>query len=149
MAQYMARAMLAQRAVVRRNPVLSSYHFRIGWSAYAWKLKGRSGLVNHVRQAHDVHILRPRRPIARPPSLPHHCHLILVPRWENTMASPTDFALKHSVATAIAIPATVAANWYLETLSPAGIALVFVLFLAAFNGIAAFFWYRKNTLGDE
>jgi hypothetical protein len=53
------------------------------------------------------------------------------------MASPTDFALKHSVATAGAIPATIAANWFLETLSPAGIALVFVLFLAAFNGIAA------------
>ena len=54
------------------------------------------------------------------------------------MAIPTDFALKHSVATAFAIPATIAANWYLETLSPAGIALMFVLFLAVFNGIAAF-----------
>ena len=53
------------------------------------------------------------------------------------MASPTDFAVKHSVATACAIPATIAANWYLETLSPAGVALVFILFLAAFNGIAA------------
>ena len=53
------------------------------------------------------------------------------------MASLTEFALKHSVATAGAIPATVAANWYLETLSSAGIALVFVLFLAAFNGVVA------------
>jgi hypothetical protein len=60
------------------------------------------------------------------------------------MASPTDFALKHSVATACAIPATVAANWYLETLSPAGIALVFILFMAAFNGIAVFVSARKS-----
>jgi hypothetical protein len=149
MAQYMARAMRAQRAVVRRNLVLLDYHFRIGWTAFAWKLRGRSRIVNHVRKAHHVHILQRRRPIARPPSLPHHRQLILVPRWRNGMASPTDFALKHSVATAVAIPATVAANWYLETLSPAGIALVFVLFLAAFNGIVAFFWYRKKTLGGE
>lgn len=60
------------------------------------------------------------------------------------MASPTDFALKHSVATACAIPATIATNWYLETLSPAGIALVFVLFLAVFNGIAALVSLRKR-----
>lgn len=53
------------------------------------------------------------------------------------MASPSDFAVKHSLATAGAIPLTVGANWYLETLSPAGIALVFVLFLALLNGIAA------------
>ncbi len=60
------------------------------------------------------------------------------------MASPTDFALKHSVATACAIPATIATNWYLETLSPAGIALVFILFLAVFNGIAAFVSTRRR-----
>jgi hypothetical protein len=66
------------------------------------------------------------------------------------MASPTDFALKHSVATAGAIPATIAANWYLETLSPAGIALVFVLFLAVFNGITALVSYasRKSESDD-
>jgi membrane-bound metal-dependent hydrolase YbcI (DUF457 family) len=60
------------------------------------------------------------------------------------MASPTDFALKHSIATAGAIPATVAVNWYLETLSPAGIALVFVLFLAVFNGLAALLALAKR-----
>jgi hypothetical protein len=66
------------------------------------------------------------------------------------MASPTDFALKHSVATAGAIPATIAANWYLETLSPAGIALVFLLFLAAFNGIAALVsYFGKKSLSEE
>lgn len=54
------------------------------------------------------------------------------------MASPTDFAVKHGVATAGAIPSTIATTWYLETLSPAGIALVFVLFLALFNVAAAF-----------
>lgn len=54
------------------------------------------------------------------------------------MASPSEFALKHSLATAGAIPATVATNWYLETLSAAGIALIFILFLAVFNSIAAF-----------
>jgi hypothetical protein len=54
------------------------------------------------------------------------------------MASPTDFAVKHGVATAGAIPSTIATSWYLETLSPAGIALVFVLFLALFNLVAAF-----------
>ena len=54
------------------------------------------------------------------------------------MASPTDFAVKHGVATAGAIPMTIATNWYLETLSPAGIALVFLLFLALFNTAAAF-----------
>jgi hypothetical protein len=54
------------------------------------------------------------------------------------MASPTDFAVKHGVATAGAIPSTIATAWYLETLSPAGIALVFVLFLAVFNAAAAF-----------
>ncbi|MFM9864603.1 MAG: hypothetical protein ACKVRO_13450 [Micropepsaceae bacterium] len=66
------------------------------------------------------------------------------------MASPTDFALKHGVATAGAIPATIAANWYLETLSAAGIALVFVLFLAAFNGIVALVSYagRKSVTED-
>jgi hypothetical protein len=53
------------------------------------------------------------------------------------MASPSEFAVKHGVATAGAIPMTVATNWYLETLTPAGIALVFLLFLALFNGIAA------------
>lgn len=52
------------------------------------------------------------------------------------MASPTDFAMKHGVATAGAIPSTIATAWYLETLSPAGIALVFVLFLAVFNAAA-------------
>jgi hypothetical protein len=53
------------------------------------------------------------------------------------MAKPTEFAVKHSLATAGAIPLTVAANWYLETLSAAGIALIFLLFLAALNGVAA------------
>lgn len=53
------------------------------------------------------------------------------------MASPTDFAVKHGVATAGAIPSTIATAWFLETLSPAGIALVFVLFLAVFNVIAS------------
>jgi hypothetical protein len=65
------------------------------------------------------------------------------------MASPTEFALKHSVATAGAIPATVAANWYLETLSAAGIALVFVLFLAAFNGVAALISYLGKRRAAE
>ena len=65
------------------------------------------------------------------------------------MASPTDFALKHSVATAGAIPATIAANWYLETLSAAGIALVFVLFLAAFNGLAALVSYVGRKRVEE
>jgi hypothetical protein len=53
------------------------------------------------------------------------------------MASPSEFAVKHGLATAGAIPMTVATNWYLETLSAAGIALVFLLFLAVFNGAAA------------
>lgn len=53
------------------------------------------------------------------------------------MASPTEFVIKHSVATAGAIPTTIATSWYLETLSAAGIALVFLLFLAALNGVAA------------
>ena len=52
------------------------------------------------------------------------------------MSNPTDFVIKHGLATAVAIPATVAANWYLEALSISGIALVFVLFLAICNGIA-------------
>ncbi|MBI1212025.1 MAG: hypothetical protein GC190_11220 [Alphaproteobacteria bacterium] len=55
------------------------------------------------------------------------------------MANPSEFVVKHSVATAGAIPLTIATNWYLETLSPAGIALVFILFLAALNGVAALF----------
>jgi hypothetical protein len=53
------------------------------------------------------------------------------------MASPSEFVVKHSVATAGAIPLTIGTNWYLETLSAAGIALVFLLFLAALNGVAA------------
>ena len=65
------------------------------------------------------------------------------------MASPTDFAVKHSIATAGAIPATVAANWYLETLSPAGIALVFILFLAVFNGIVALVSYATRQQEQE
>lgn len=52
------------------------------------------------------------------------------------MANPAEFALKHGLATAVAIPATIATNWYLETLSVAGIALVFVLYLALLNGVA-------------
>ena len=60
------------------------------------------------------------------------------------MASPTDFAVKHGVATACAIPTTIATAWYLETLSPAGIALVFVLFLAVFNALAMFVPGRKS-----
>jgi len=60
------------------------------------------------------------------------------------MASPSEFAVKHGLATAGAIPMTVATNWYLETLSPAGIALVFILFLAIFNGIAALISLGRN-----
>ena len=60
------------------------------------------------------------------------------------MASPSEFAVKHSLATAGAIPLTVAANWYLETLSPAGIALLFILFLAALNGAAALISLRRG-----
>lgn len=52
------------------------------------------------------------------------------------MSNPTDFVMKHGLATAAAIPATVATHWYLETLTVSGIALVFVLFLALFNGVA-------------
>jgi hypothetical protein len=61
------------------------------------------------------------------------------------MASPTDFAVKHGVATAGAIPSTIATAWYLETLSPAGIALVFVLFLALFNLAAVFVPSGRKT----
>ena len=61
------------------------------------------------------------------------------------MASPSEFAVKHAVATAGAIPMTIATNWYLETLSPAGIALVFILFLAVFNGAAAFIPSGRKT----
>lgn len=61
------------------------------------------------------------------------------------MASPTDFAVKHGVATAGAIPSTIATAWYLETLSPAGIALVFVLFLAIFNVIASLVPFGKKS----
>lgn len=61
------------------------------------------------------------------------------------MASPSEFAVKHSLATAGAIPLTIGANWYLETLSPAGIALMFILFLAILNGIAALFSMRKKS----
>ena len=53
------------------------------------------------------------------------------------MASSSEFAFKHGLATAGAIPLTVATNWYLETLSAAGVAVVFLLFLAALNGVAA------------
>jgi hypothetical protein len=63
------------------------------------------------------------------------------------MASPTDFALKHGVATAGAIPMTIAMNWYLETLSPGGIALVFVFFLAIFNALAAFVPTGRKSSG--
>lgn len=61
------------------------------------------------------------------------------------MANPTEFAMKHGLATAAAIPATVAVHWYLETLSSAGVALVFVLFLAVFNGIVTFFFPRPGA----
>lgn len=61
------------------------------------------------------------------------------------MASPAEFAMKHGLATAAAIPVTVAVHWYLETLSSAGVALVFVLFLALFNGVAAFFFRRPGA----
>lgn len=60
------------------------------------------------------------------------------------MASPTDFAVKHGVATAGAIPSTIATAWYLETLNVAGVALVFVLFLALFNLAASFIPTRKS-----
>ena len=60
------------------------------------------------------------------------------------MASPSEFAVKHGLATAGAIPMTVATNWYLETLSPAGIALVFILFLGVFNGLAALIPQRRD-----
>lgn len=63
------------------------------------------------------------------------------------MASPTDFALKHGVATAGAIPMTIAANWYLETLSPGGIAVVFLFFLAIFNALAAFLPSGRKSSG--
>ena len=53
------------------------------------------------------------------------------------MASPTEFVVKHGLATAGAIPLTVGTSWYLETLSAAGIALIFLLFLGALNGVAA------------
>lgn len=55
------------------------------------------------------------------------------------MAHPADFAMKHGIATAAAIPVTVAVHSYLETLSAAGTALIFILFLALFNGLAAMF----------
>ena len=62
------------------------------------------------------------------------------------MASLSEFAVKHSIATAGAIPLTVATNWYLETLSAAGIALVFILFLAALNAaVALMSWGRKKA----
>ena len=61
------------------------------------------------------------------------------------MASPTDFAVKHGVATAGAIPSTIATSWYLETLNPAGIALVFVLFLALFNVAALLVRSTRKT----
>ena len=62
------------------------------------------------------------------------------------MASPSEFAVKHSLATAGAIPLTIATNWYLETLSTAGIALVFILFLAALNSVATLVpWGRKKA----
>lgn len=53
------------------------------------------------------------------------------------MAHPAELAMKHGLATAAAIPVTVFVNTYLETLSPSGVALVFVLFLGLFNGLAA------------
>lgn len=53
------------------------------------------------------------------------------------MANAAELAMKHGLATAAAIPVTVFVNSYLETLSPSGVALVFVLFLGLFNGIAA------------
>jgi hypothetical protein len=56
------------------------------------------------------------------------------------MAHPADFAMKHGIATAAAIPVTVAVHSYLETLSAPGTALVFILFLALFNGLAAVLW---------
>ena len=61
------------------------------------------------------------------------------------MASPTDFAVKHSLATAGAIPATLVTTWYLETLSAAGIALLFVCFLAVFNGVATLIKHRHKS----
>lgn len=64
------------------------------------------------------------------------------------MASMSEFALKHGLATAGAIPATVATNWYLETLSAEGVALVFVLFLAVFNGVAALRGGRRGDAGE-
>ena len=65
------------------------------------------------------------------------------------MANPKEFALKHGLATAVAIPATIATNWYLETLSVAGIALVFVLYLALFNGLAVMLRRGKGGGPDE
>jgi hypothetical protein len=58
------------------------------------------------------------------------------------MANATELAMKHGLATAAAIPTTVVVYSYLETLSPPGVALVFVLFLALFNGLAA--WLGKK-----
>jgi len=54
------------------------------------------------------------------------------------VANPTELAMKHGLATAAAIVATVMTHSYLEALTAPGIALVFVLLLALFNGIAAF-----------
>jgi hypothetical protein len=67
------------------------------------------------------------------------------------MSSPSEFAVKHGLATAVAIPATIATNWYLETLSAAGIALVFVLFLAVFNGAVSLLGLgrRKHGAGND
>ncbi|MEQ1755226.1 MAG: hypothetical protein ABL973_13960 [Micropepsaceae bacterium] len=65
------------------------------------------------------------------------------------MANISEFALKHGLATAGAIPATVGANWYLETLSSEGVALVFVLFLAVFNGVASLLGTRRGIAEDR
>lgn len=65
------------------------------------------------------------------------------------MANAVEVAMKHGLATAAAIPATIAVASYLETLSPPGVALVFVLFLAFFNGFAAVLWRAAAKRGER
>jgi hypothetical protein len=53
------------------------------------------------------------------------------------------------LATAAAIPTTLVVYSYLETLSPPGVALVFVLFLALFNGLAALLGQSRRKQEDR
>jgi hypothetical protein len=65
------------------------------------------------------------------------------------MANATGLATKHGLATAAAIPTTLVVYSYLETLSPPGVALVFVLFLALFNGLAALLGQSRRKQEDR